>query len=134
LQVEDGKVEVDIAPKGATTNMRLIVGTPELANDSNEGIPLVPYQFTLHQNYPNPFNPETKIEYELAERSEVRLEIYNILGQKVRTLVNAAQTAGRYSVEWDGRDQNGKPVASAVYVYRLEAGEFVAVRKLVLSR
>jgi hypothetical protein len=133
LPIAHGQVELEIPSKGSTKPLRLIAGTPELANQANAGIPLAPYQFALHQNYPNPFNPETRIEYELAERVEVQLEVYNILGQKVRTLVNAVQMAGQYVVEWDGHDQNEKPVASGVYLYRLKAGELVAVRKLVLS-
>ena len=79
-------------------------------------------------------NPETRIEYEIAERSDVQLEIYNILGQKVRTLVNGVQSAGAYHATWDGRDRQGKPAASGIYVYRLKAGEFVVVKKLVLNR
>jgi len=149
LPISQGQVELEIAPKGATTKLRLIAGTPEFANESNAGIPLIPYQFALRQNYPNPFltphgrgkslafgggNPETRIEYEIAERSDVQLEIYNILGQKVRTLVNGVQSAGAYHATWDGRDRQGKPAASGIYVYRLKAGEFVVVKKLVLNR
>ena len=151
LPIAQGQVELEIAPKGATTNLRLIVGTAEFANASNAGIPLIPYQFALRQNYPNPFNrstersrrsPETKIEYELAERAEVKLEIFNLLGQRVRLLINAAQSAGAYTANWDGKDQRGNLANSGVYFYRLTAGNpstgsgqgFVAVRKLVLSR
>ncbi len=134
LSLEAGPVEIEIAQEGAIKNLRLIVGTPALANQSNEGIPLVPRQFALKQNYPNPFNPETRIEYELAERAEVRLEIYNVLGQRVRTLVQGVQTTGAYHVTWDGKDGRGNMMSSGVYLCRLKAGKFVAVRKLVVSR
>jgi len=143
LPISQGQVELEIAPKGATTNLRLIVGTAEFANESSAGIPLIPYQFALRQNYPNPFNrstersrrsPETRIEYELAERAEVKLEIFNLLGQSVRVLINATQSAGAYTANWDGKDRRGNFANSGVYFYRLTAGEFVAVRKLVLSR
>jgi len=143
LPLHDGEAEVEAPEKGAVKSLRLIVGTPELAQQSNDGIPLVPYQFALRQNYPNPFNrstessrrsPETRIEYELAARSEVRLEIFNLLGQRVRTLIDQTQNAGTHAARWDGKDSRGHPVSSGVYLYRLKAVEFVEVRKLVLSR
>jgi len=79
-------------------------------------------------------SPETKIEYELAARSEVRLEIFNLLGQRVRTLIEQTQNAGTHAARWDGKDSRGQSVSSGVYIYRLKTGEFTAVRKLVLSR
>ncbi len=92
-----------------------------------------PQQFELLQNYPNPFNPETAISYRLPAVSQVQLEIYNPIGQRVRTLVNRRQAAGRYTVQWDGRNDAGQPVASGVYIYQLKAGErFVQSRKMVL--
>ena len=90
--------------------------------------------FALEQNYPNPFNPSTNIRYELPREMRVTLVIYNILGQEVRTLINARQYAGSHTVKWDGRDKYGHPARSGVYLYRLQAGEFVAVRKMVLMR
>ncbi|MEZ4765761.1 MAG: FlgD immunoglobulin-like domain containing protein [Calditrichia bacterium] len=90
--------------------------------------------FELAQNYPNPFNPTTTIEYRLATAGNISLKIFNIAGQEVRTLVNAAQTAGRYSVNWDGRDNRGMPVASGVYFYRLETQAAVQSRKMLLIR
>ncbi len=96
-------------------------------------------QYQLFANYPNPFNPVTTIKYVLERTSKVKLTVYNLLGQKVRTLVNTQQPAGKYKVQWDGRDVQGKPVASGVYVYKLQAqitsGErFVQVKKMVLMR
>jgi len=82
--------------------------------------------FKLSQNYPNPFNPTTAIGYQLSTVSEVELSIYNLLGQKVSTLVSKKQPAGRYEVEWDATG-----FASGVYYYRIEAGEFQQVRKMV---
>ncbi|MCK6622291.1 MAG: T9SS type A sorting domain-containing protein [Calditrichaceae bacterium] len=98
-----------------------------------------PQGFELRQNYPNPFNPTTAISYQLspmgqAALSDVQLTVYNLLGQKVRTLVNARQPAGRYEVKWEGRDEEGKPVGSGVYFYRLEAGDFTQTRKMLLLR
>jgi hypothetical protein len=90
--------------------------------------------FTLSQNYPNPFNPETVIGYALGEASDVRLIIYNVLGQQVRELVNASQAPGQYSVRWDGRNALGAQVTSGVYIYRLVAGTQVEMRKMILLK
>lgn len=88
----------------------------------------------LEQNYPNPFNPKTVISYRLAVGSEVELTIYNLLGQKITTLVNARQPAGTYQVQWDGRNSAGQQVASGVYIYRLQSGNQAISRKMLLSR
>lgn len=93
-----------------------------------------PLDFALHQNYPNPFNPTTTIRYDLKERSKVALTIYNALGQEVRTLVSDTQNAGRYQVQWDGRDNAGGKVASGIYFYRMRAGEFTQFHKMVLLK
>jgi N-acetylneuraminic acid mutarotase len=90
--------------------------------------------FTLHQNYPNPFNPETTIQYQVAKSAEVKLAILNLLGQHITTLVDEAQSVGVYSVQWDGKDDTGKAVASGVYLYRLQTNQFVQVKKLALLR
>jgi ligand-binding sensor domain-containing protein len=93
-----------------------------------------PFGFTLEQNYPNPFNPTTTIRYELSKSTQVILNIYDTLGQEVRTLVNERQTAGLKSVVWDGRDAAGQAVSSGVYIYRLQAGESVQTRKMSFVR
>ncbi len=85
-------------------------------------------------NYPNPFNPSTTIRYSLPEAATVRLTIYSVLGQQVRELVDAVQGAGVYQVAWDGRDRAGQSLAPGVYLYRLEAGQQVMVRKMVLAK
>jgi len=85
--------------------------------------------FNLSQNFPNPFNPETKIEYTLAKRGEVILTIYNIHGGQVARFVNGKQNAGNYEVSW-----NASGLASGIYFYRLQAGEFVQTRKMVLLK
>ena len=95
---------------------------------------VAPKAFALGQNRPNPFNPTTVIEYVLPESAPVKLEVYNLLGQVVRTLVDGEQVAGRYSVVWDGRDDLGREVATGIYFYRLSAGKFHAVRRMALVR
>lgn len=91
-----------------------------------------PFSHTLAQNYPNPFNPSTTIEYEIAASRIVKLDIFNILGQKIKRLVNQEQPAGTYKVIWDGTNENGHPVSSGVYYYRLIAGKEMQMRKMIL--
>jgi hypothetical protein len=94
----------------------------------------IPDHFALLQNYPNPFNPQTKIEYALSRDADVKLTIYNILGEQVNVLVDEHQTAGYKKVYWDGKDQRGEEVASGVYFYRLETKEFSKVKKMLLVK
>ena len=94
----------------------------------------VPEHFALRQNAPNPFNPATNISYELPDAANVRLSIYNLLGQEVRTLVNGAMEAGYYTVNWDGNDSSGRQVASGIYLYRIQAGEHVQARRMMMLK
>ena len=96
--------------------------------------PTLPTEFALKQNYPNPFNPSTTIRFDLPVRARVTLTIYNMLGQKVRTLVSGQIVAGRHQVVWDGNDSHGLRVASGIYVYQFKAKDFVASRKLNLLK
>jgi hypothetical protein len=90
--------------------------------------------FSLSDNYPNPFNPETEISFSLPERNQVSLVIYNILGKKVKTLVNGEMEAGTHTVSWNGKDEAGNQVASGIYFYKLSAGELTATKKMVLTK
>ncbi len=94
----------------------------------------IPSGYSLFQNYPNPFNPETVIHYDLPVGSRVSISIFNLMGQKVATLVDGHRSAGSYSVVWDGKGNNGESLASGVYFYRMETGGFVKTRKLLLMR
>ena len=93
-----------------------------------------PRQTALLQNHPNPFNPSTTIRFHLATRSDIRLDIYSVRGQRVRTLASGSHPAGSHTVAWDGRNDQGASVASGVYFYRLVAGRFVQTRKMVLLK
>ena len=93
-----------------------------------------PAKFTLEQNYPNPFNPETLIGYTIPREAEVRITIYNLLGQKVLTLVEGRRKAGSYRVAWNGKDERGHDVPSGLYIYRLESGEITLSKKMLLVR
>jgi subtilisin family serine protease len=95
---------------------------------------ILPKGYTLSQNYPNPFNPRTTIEYGLPARAHVELAIYNLLGQKVRTLTDQVQKEGSHAARWDGKDDYGDEVASGVYLYRLKAGEATLSRKMLLLK
>ncbi|MCI0555612.1 MAG: cohesin domain-containing protein, partial [Anaerolineae bacterium] len=101
---------------------------------SVEEFDALPGQFVLYQNYPNPFNPETTIKFALPKPSHVKIQIYNMLGQPVRKLLDENVQAGERSVKWDSRDEQGSEVPSGVYLYKIEADNFTATRKLLLTR
>ena len=105
---------------------------PETSAGISEG--KHPDAFCLWQNHPNPFNLETMIRYQLPKQAEVRLKIYNVLGELVMTLVDEKQPEGFYTVRWNGMDEEGRAVASGVYLYRIEAGDFLAVNKMVILK
>ena len=94
----------------------------------------VPTQFALSQNYPNPFNPSTVINYAIPKVTDVKVAIFNSLGQRVNTLVNQKQGVGNYSVDWNGKDNYGHSVSSGVYFYQIKAGDFVQTRKMMLMK
>jgi len=102
-------------------------------------VPVIPEVSMLHQNYPNPFNPDTWIPYQLKEDADVVIRIYSVAGQVVRTLSLGHKPAGFYTgreraAYWDGRNDAGEHVASGVYFYSIEAGDFIASRKIVMTR
>jgi hypothetical protein len=92
------------------------------------------FSWSLAQNHPNPFNPETDIRYSLAKEAQVSLTIYNLLGQKIRELVNASQPDGIYTAHWDGKDEVGRSMGSGIYFARLVAGEFVETKRMLLVK
>jgi len=110
----------------------LIIGT-ELYLTGTVG-DILPKEFALDQNYPNPFNPATTINFALPSPQHVTLTVFNILGQRVKTIVDEDLQAGQYSRTWDGDDHQGHPAASGIYFYRLDAGEFSRSRKMVLLK
>ena len=108
----------------------------------DERVSALPKEFSLAQNYPNPFNPSTLIHYDIPRDSKVRLTVYNLLGQRIRTLIDGDKSAGRYSVNWDGRTVSGDVTASGLYFYRIEAHHqkdgknelFTDTKKMLLLR
>jgi hypothetical protein len=114
---------------GITTLGPFAVGRFRDVTGVAEREPAVPMQFSLSQNYPNPFNPTTSIQYSVISTRHVSLKIYDLLGREVGTLVNEVMQPGTYTVQWNAVNN-----ASGVYLYRLTAGDFVQVRKMVLIR
>jgi hypothetical protein len=105
---------------------------PVGVEDNNDS--QIPLTFDLKQNYPNPFNPTTIIGYQIPQSNHVTLEIYNALGEKVRTLVNQVQETGYYQIEWNGKNDVGNQLSSGIYLYRITAGNYVKVMKMILLR
>jgi hypothetical protein len=104
------------------------------AIDSNEISTEAPQVFTLSQNAPNPFNPSTVISFSVVSAAPSRLAVYDALGREVAVLVDGFMQAGNHEVRWNGRDSNGNPVSSGVYLYRLEAGGKAETKKMMLVR
>jgi hypothetical protein len=100
----------------------------EKINDSNNS------DFILDQNYPNPFNPNTNINFSLPEEIHVNLSIYNLTGQLVNQLVNQTLTRGEYSINWDGRDNIGNPLSGGIYIYKLQVGNNIFTKKMILMK
>ncbi|MBC7187910.1 MAG: T9SS type A sorting domain-containing protein, partial [Calditrichaeota bacterium] len=94
----------------------------------------LPARFALLGNSPNPFNPGTSVRFELPEPAQVRITIYNVLGQPLRELANAAFDAGQHAIFWDGKDRQGNQVASGLYICRLEAQAASGARHLFVSK
>ena len=94
----------------------------------------MPNAFALGQNYPNPFNPSTSISYELPKAENVTIIIYDLTGRQVRELVNEHKEAGIYTTLWDGRSQRGLLVASGLYFYKIQAGEFIQIHKMTFMK
>ncbi len=95
---------------------------------------LVPQKYILNQNYPNPFNPSTQINFSLAQAGQVQLDIFNVLGQKVKSLISGNLKTGSHTVEWEGLDKNGNSVAGGLYFYRLEVNGYSQSRKMLLLK
>ncbi len=121
LDWSDGLLPVEEFPDLWTTNI-------------NPNEDLLVRKFELSQNYPNPFNPITTIKYQVAHHSQVKIRVYNLAGQLVSTLIDKQQPQGKYAVQWNGTDRNGKSVASGMYFVKMEAANFEKVNKIILLK
>lgn len=102
--------------------------------DEEQGADLSVDRFALNQNYPNPFNSSTQISFQILAENRVTLKIYNTGGQLVRSLIDGNRSSGLYRVNWDGKDQAGNEVASGIYFYKLTAGNFSSIKKMILMK
>ena len=125
---DDGfdQVEASNGPRTITVDVGWYLGADDEA--------AIPGVFALHQNYPNPFNPVTTIRYDVPEQSHVTMDIYNLLGQRVATLVNGIQEPGYHAIMWNGTNMHGAAMSSGMYFYHIQAGDFRAVKKLILVK
>ena len=121
---------LDIHPSQQVSLLSAIVNGQILSVDEPELV----NNYILLDNYPNPFNPTTTIQYELSQRSDIQITIYDLLGRKVTTIVSEIQEAGYKSVIWDATNSNGQPVSAGVYLYRIKAGDFVQTKKMILLK
>ena len=103
-------------------------------NVSLADVIVMPEKFTIHQNYPNPFNPVTTLRYDLPEQTHVNITVYDMLGRKVRTILNQEQDPGYKSLIWDATNDYGKPVSAGIYLYQIQAGEYMQTKKMVLLK
>jgi O-glycosyl hydrolase len=127
--VKGGQV---LLPASSVTTLVGELDEPILVNvEERESLPET---FQLYQNYPNPFNPVTTLRFSIPKTTQISLVIYNMLGQRVRTLVNHSMAAGQHQIFWDGTNDSGRQVSTGVYFYRIVAGEFIATKKCVLLR
>ena len=130
---------ITVTATDASGNTATSTGTVTVGHDKGKSSKPVagepaPEAFGLDQSYPNPFNPSTTIRYALPEASNVSLVVYNLLGQQVRRLVSGVQGAGYHTAVWDGRDEAGRMAATGVYIYRLQAGAFTQVKKMLFAK
>ncbi len=110
--------------------MTFLGGTPGQPTDAEPA-----FANRLDQNYPNPFNPQTTIAFSLKQRGRVRIDVFNVAGQLVKTLLDETRAPGSYSdVHWDGRDAVGSPVASGIYLYRLTTNDYQQAKKMILLK
>ena len=132
---ERDEYQFRLKEKEQLRNFELIAGNAEFIDQSLGELALLPTELTLYPNFPNPFNPETNIKFYLPEATEVRLDIYNILGQKIKTLIpGIMQNKGFHSVLWNGSGERGESIASGMYIYVLSTSQMIKTRKLVLLR
>lgn len=108
--------------------------TFDIRIETTTKVEALPDAYALFQNNPNPFNPTTTISFNLASEGQVRLAVYNITGQRVKTLLNGPRQAGLHNVVWDGRDESGNSVASGIYFYRMETADYTESKQMVLLK
>ena len=148
-EIDWEEVELDLSGYSGLARIRFVLGSGGLVTGegwyiddvyytnptgTSENL-ILPLVNSLSNNYPNPFNPVTTISFSTTETDQnTELTVYNMKGQKVKTLVNTNLDAGQHKVVWNGKDESGKPVSSGVYFYKMKAGNFIATRKMILMK
>jgi len=134
-----GEIEWDVSVRDSMVEVTSENGALTLGVNASAAVlsingELLPEVFSLHQNYPNPFNPVTTLRYDLPENSLVNVTVYDMLGRQVKTLINQTQDAGYKSLIWDATNDYGKPVSAGIYLYQIQAGEYIQTKKMVLLK
>ncbi|MFK7846942.1 MAG: PQQ-binding-like beta-propeller repeat protein [Rhodothermales bacterium] len=132
--ISNNTLDVDWGDNLPARHFKLVLGTAQHIDNVLTDITRAPATSTLDQNFPNPFQRNTRIGYQLSDRSDVTLTIYNVLGQEVQRLIQSTQNPGQYEAVWDGQDKSGQAVSSGIYIYRLQAGAFSSSGKMTLLR
>jgi hypothetical protein len=132
LPISNRTFSIDLKNEFPVRHLQVIVGTADYAKRVSGDVPITPIDFTLKQNYPNPFNSETTIQYQIGKKTRVSIEIYNVLGERIKSLLDQSQNPGTYSVVWDGKDEAGRTVMGGVYLYRMRTEQCDLTRKLAL--
>ena len=130
MSLEQGTIFRITTPKPNFDGDSLLVHSPQAVPDSGP----IPAIFFLRQNYPNPFNPITHIQFGLSKKTKVKLEVFNMLGQKVKTLINTNLHAGTFDIEWNGKNDAGNLVSSGLYIYKLEVGNSSQSMKMIFLK
>lgn len=129
LTVNDGSISLRPLFRSGSINVLGTTGVEDITETNN-----LPTEYALAQNYPNPFNPTTNIEFSLPEAGQVKIEIFNILGRKVRQLINQTLPAGVHRLVFDGRSDQSKPLATGVYFYRITTENFTESKKMLMLK
>jgi hypothetical protein len=125
-------VQIVYGNRLTTEDLFTFTTIPSMVLNNNDN--MLPEKFELYQNYPNPFNPSTTISFALPKSELVKMKIYDILGREIRTLINKTMQPGIKRIEWDGRDSRGNAVSTGIYFYRLDAGKFSEVKKMLIIK
>ncbi|MCP4566315.1 MAG: T9SS type A sorting domain-containing protein [FCB group bacterium] len=132
----DGDNDIDLASAGYKSwDVSVFINgqNSHTTADDNDFV-LLPNNYSISQNHPNPFNPATTIDFTLPKQSYVTIEVFNLLGERIRTLLNESKSAGQHAIVWNGTDENNQSVASGIYLYRIMAEDFIQARQMILMK
>ena len=134
IELDENRFTVHLSEAHSEQRFRLVAGTSLFAENNNAGIAIEPDSYKLYPNYPNPFGIETAISFRLKTNGFVQLEVFDVLGRKVATLVDEEKLAGSYTIEWDGRNSSNQILRSGMYFYKITAEDFTATKSMTIVR